>query len=59
MEILAEFDASFSSTTPSNTSPQQPDLAGLVNFKKWWEKVQVGKDTERESGSAFKKKFVS
>ncbi|PLW44401.1 hypothetical protein PCASD_04486 [Puccinia coronata f. sp. avenae] len=57
MEILAEFDASFSFTTPSNTSPQQPDLAGLVNFKKWWEKVQVGKDTERESGSAFKKKF--
>ncbi|KNZ56545.1 hypothetical protein VP01_237g12 [Puccinia sorghi] len=55
MEILSEFLPPSNHTPPN---PSQPDLSGLNHFKKWWQKVQVGKDTEAESrSSSFKKKF--
>ncbi|KAI7953688.1 hypothetical protein MJO28_006235 [Puccinia striiformis f. sp. tritici] len=58
MEILAEFDPDFSSSSTNQTgSSNLTNLTGLLNFKNWWEKVQVGKDTELESGTTFKKKF--
>ncbi|KAH9813530.1 PIN domain-like protein [Melampsora americana] len=48
MEILNEFDDEHLTVA---------GLDSLINFKKWWMKVQVGKDNEKESGSAFRKKF--
>jgi XPG I-region len=36
-----------------------PGKDGLWKFKDWWTKVQSGKDTERESGSKFRRMFVS
>ncbi|OAV99108.1 hypothetical protein PTTG_02358 [Puccinia triticina 1-1 BBBD Race 1] len=54
MEILSEFDPAFST---NKVTHQNPNLSGLLNFKNWWEKVQVGKDTELESGTSFRKKF--
>lgn len=35
-----------------------PGKDGLWKFKEWWTKVQSGKDTERESGSKFRRMFV-
>ncbi|KAH6913322.1 flap structure-specific endonuclease [Coprinopsis sp. MPI-PUGE-AT-0042] len=34
-----------------------PGKDGLWKFKEWWTKVQSGKDTERESGSKFRRMF--
>ncbi|KAH9814227.1 hypothetical protein DFH28DRAFT_1059346 [Melampsora americana] len=48
MEILNEFDDEHLTVA---------GLDSLINFKKWWMKVQVGKDNEKESGTAFRKKF--
>lgn len=31
---------------------------GLVEFRKWWQKVQSGKDSEKDTNSAFKRRFV-
>ncbi|EGG06497.1 uncharacterized protein MELLADRAFT_36164, partial [Melampsora larici-populina 98AG31] len=50
MEILSEFDDEHLTVA---------GLDSLINFKRWWMKVQVGKDSEQESGTAFRKKFVS
>ncbi|KAA1081166.1 DNA repair protein rad2 [Puccinia graminis f. sp. tritici] len=55
MEILSEFDPAFSAGVA--TAHHNPNLSGLLNFKNWWEKVQVGKDTELESRTSFRKKF--
>ncbi|KAJ1307245.1 hypothetical protein OPQ81_001358 [Rhizoctonia solani] len=41
MEILKEF----------------PGETGLIDFRTWWRKVQVGKDTEADSGTTFRKRF--
>ncbi|CAE6423076.1 unnamed protein product [Rhizoctonia solani] len=41
MEILKEF----------------PGETGLVEFRTWWRKVQVGKDEEADLGTAFRKRF--
>ena len=43
MELLKEF----------------PGKDGLWKFKEWWMKVQSGKDSEKESGTKFRKMFVS
>ena len=43
MELLTEF----------------PGLDGLHKFREWWRKVQSGKDNETETGSKFRKRFVS
>lgn len=50
MEILSEFD---------DGEGTGDSLESLIAFKRWWMKVQVGKDSENESGTAFRKKFVS
>ncbi|MBW0464154.1 hypothetical protein O181_003869 [Austropuccinia psidii MF-1] len=47
MEILNEFE-------PIN---EKLELGGIIRFGDWWKKVQVGKDTEEESSSNFRKKF--
>jgi DNA excision repair protein ERCC-5 len=41
-ELLAEF----------------PGEDGLAQFKKWWLKVQNGKDTKEDNKSAFRRDFV-
>ncbi|KAG0144656.1 hypothetical protein CROQUDRAFT_659721 [Cronartium quercuum f. sp. fusiforme G11] len=48
MEILSEFD---------DGDETAGGLNGLLKFKQWWKNVQVGNDTEKESGTAFRKKF--
>ncbi|CAH7670531.1 hypothetical protein PPACK8108_LOCUS5255, partial [Phakopsora pachyrhizi] len=49
MEILNEFDR----------VDQNDKLGGLINFKNWWKKVQIGKETEEDLGTSFRRKFVS
>lgn len=43
MELLKEF----------------PGKDGLWKFKEWWSRVQSGKDSEKESGTKFRRMFVS
>jgi hypothetical protein len=43
MEIMKEF----------------PGESGLGEFRAWWRKVQVGKDTDADLKTAFRKRFVS
>lgn len=42
MELLKEF----------------PGEDGLQKFKEWWIKVQTGRDTEKDTSSAFRTRFV-
>lgn len=35
-----------------------PGEDGLVEFNKWWQKVQTGKDTDEDNRSAFRRRFV-
>lgn len=64
MEILSEFDPQFSDSNPTPSSSlelhhhhQASKFRGLLNFKDWWKVVQVGKDSQLESGTAFRTKF--
>lgn len=35
-----------------------PGPQGLVEFRKWWQRVQTGKDTPDDSATPFKRRFV-
>ena len=35
-----------------------PGENGLVQFRKWWQRVQTGKDTSMETNTAFRRRFV-
>ena len=36
-----------------------PGEDGLHKFKEWWQRVQTGKDTQADTKSTFRKRFVS